>query len=121
MKYTIQIIMNTATEGQISFSDGPIGINCVCWFKETTPIEKGKRYRGAATRMKNKVDSVTGEKRPGIFLKELGAREIFIHEGRDVSWSENCVVLNRDDMMKMWDHVVTQGDQEKYVIEIQVV
>jgi len=123
MKYRIDIKKDkdSSTQGRLTFTDGPIGINAECWFDENTPIETGKTYTGAATRMATKFDSVeTNKKRPGIFLKEFGSRGIFIHEGKDVSWSEGCVVLNRDDMMKMWDHIIAQGDMDKFEIEVVI-
>lgn len=120
MKYTVSIGKYGSTQGSISFASGDVVVCTDCWYKSTTPIQNGNTYTGAATRMANKTDSVTGMKRPGIFIKEFGSRGIFIHEGSNVGWSDNCVVLHRNSMMAIWDHIVGQGDQEKEVIHIVV-
>ena len=104
----------------MTFASGGIYVNCSCWYKETTPIEKGRSYEAAATRMETKKDTVTKEKRPGIFLKEFGARGIFLHEGKDATWSDNCVVLPRDQMLTIWEHIEAQGDLGKYVVAVKV-
>ena len=120
MRYKIEITKQTETKGLLSFVDGPVAVRATCWFKASTPIAAGTTYSAAATVMAAKLDSVTGQKRPGIFIKEFGDRGIFIHEGKDVSWSDNCVVLPRNEMMSIWNHIVDQGDKEEYVIEIAV-
>jgi hypothetical protein len=120
MTYTITIEKREPNTGLLAFVSGGIHVNCTCWYKHTTPIERGITYTGAATRMTTKSDSVTGERRPGIFLKEFGKRGIFIHEGEDVSWSDNCIVLPREEMMKIWDHIVMQKDGEKFLITVNV-
>jgi len=123
VRFGVFIEMKTATTGLISFADSSgrfILDDEPCWFKSTTPIEKGKSYTGAITRMATKTDSVTGEKRPGIIIREFGNRGIFIHEGNNVSWSDNCIVLKRDKMMIMWNYIKNAGFMDQYVISIAV-
>jgi hypothetical protein len=115
--YTITITMKTSTSGTLEFR--PLGINVQCLFDSSTPIIKGSSYRGAATRMDTKKDSVTGERRPGIYIPVSG-RQIFIHEGTSLSWSDGCIVIPRDKMMQIWKHIVDNGDEDEYVVTINV-
>lgn len=112
MKYTIHIKMESSEQGVLKFSHGPVSIDTVCYYASTTPIKPGEAYTGAATKMDEK-------QREAIFLKEFDDRGIFIHEGDSVAWSKNCVVINKSDMIKMWNHIDAEGDMEKYVISIK--
>jgi len=121
MKYMIAIQKETETTGALVFSSNNINVYQKCWFKSTTPIQKGTIYTGAITYMTTKTDSVTGGKRPGIIIKEFGSRGIFIHEGTSVEWSENCIVIPREEMLKIWNYINDQGYLDQYVIQIVIV
>ena len=120
MMFEIFIKKESATAGTLKFATARIAVASPCWFAAETPITAGHSYECAATRMRDKVDSVTGEKRPGVFFRTFGVRGIFIHEGPDVTWSENCVVVPRTQFMKIWEHIVSTGQLDKYVITVKV-
>lgn len=118
--FEIKIKKSTNTSGTLTFNSGAISVNSPCWFAETTPVAAGRSYTCAATRMDHAKDSVTGEPRPGIFFQEFGDRGIFIHEGQNVTWSKNCVVLPRPSMMEMWNHIIAKGQLNRFVINVIV-
>lgn len=110
--------MMDKTSGKLSFTHGGVKVDADCWYKETTPVTPGNQYSGAATYMANKTDSVTKGRRPGIFITQFGARGIFIHEGKNVRWSDNCIVLNREKMLLIFDCIQRAGDLEKTAVRI---
>lgn len=74
-------------------------------------IASGTYVKCSKTHMKSKKDSVTGELRPGIYLPDAVVpgtdnHSIFIHEGKDASWSDGCIVLDRDRMLAMWNEII---------------
>jgi len=103
--------------GDLSFEqDGKeiLSATC-CWdLKHKIPA---KKYHGYKTRMSTKKDSVTGMNRPGIWIPGVPSYQgIFIHEGnttnydtRDV-WSDGCIILERKEMMKIWDSIKTTDE-----------
>jgi hypothetical protein len=74
--------------------------------------------------MNTKTDSVTGLKRPGIFIDNFpGIGGVFIHEGkiktptqRD-TWSDGCIIVKRNDMMELWNKV-TPKEEFNVTVEI---
>ena len=118
--YTITVTFNqygTWENGILEFA--PLGISAQCYFDGSTPLRRGTTYSAAATRMSRKTDSVTGLRRPGIFLNIPGS-QIFIHEGTSLAWSEGCIVIPRDIMMSIWNYIERNGDLDKYVISVVI-
>ena len=118
--YTITVTFNeygTWENGVLEFS--PLGIRTQCWFDGSTPLRRGNTYSGAITYMSKKEDSVTGGPRPGIFLNIPG-RQIFIHEGTSKAWSQGCIVIPRDVMLKIWNYIDDNGDRDRYVINVDI-
>jgi len=107
-----EIVVNRCGfSGTINFSHGNVVVNTPCWWDEDVTIEaKEEGYLSYATRMANKLDTVTDEKRPAIWLGKgvkyaHGARSsngIFIHEGKNASWSDGCIVADRAAVLKIW-------------------
>ena len=116
--HTITVTLNQYGDHQSGILEfGPLGIRQQCWFDESTPIRRGTTYEAAATYMNTKSDSVTGNARPGIFLRIPG-RQIFIHEGTSVAWSEGCIVIPRNVMLRLHEYLYTRG--EPYNIRVVV-
>lgn len=108
--YSILVERSSASSGRLRFNHGNTNIDTQCWWDPEIKIEAGVYAKCSKTRMQTKTDSVTGEKRPGIFLPDAvapdtGKKTIFIHEGKDSSWSDGCIVLNRNDMIRLWNEI----------------
>ena len=108
--YEITVTRETTDTGRLTFSHGGVMVSTTCWWDPGNAIGTGNYTACSKTRMATKRDSVTGLQRPGIFLPSAvsprtGRTEIFIHEGRDPSWSDGCIVIDRDEMMRMWNHI----------------
>lgn len=108
--FTVSVTRTGASSGKLKFDNGNISIDAECWWDADNKIAAGNYPGCSKTRMTTKKDSVTEEPRPGIFLPtakapDTGKHTIFIHEGKDPSWSDGCIVLNRDDMIKMWNAI----------------
>ena len=111
-----EIVVNrSGFTGTIKFSYGNVVVNTPCWWDSNVVIEaRDDGYLSYATRMANKLDSVTGEKRPAIWLGRgvkyaYGARSsngIFIHEGKNANWSGGCIVADRAEVLKIWLAIV---------------
>lgn len=119
--YEIKVVRSGTDKGRLTFSGGGVSVDEVCWWDPDRKIAIGTYAQCSATRMATKTDSVTGEKRPGIFLPtavapDTGKHTIFIHEGKDPSWSDGCIVLPRDQMMKMWD--VIEKDARNVTVKV---
>ncbi len=120
-EYQITVKRTGADSGTLTFDESGVSVNATCWWDSARKISAGTYAGCSATRMATKVDSVTGNKRPGIFLPtavapDTGANTIFIHEGKDASWSDGCIVLNRDDMMRMWN--IIEKDSQNVTVQV---
>ncbi len=107
--YTVTVT-RTGDTGKLEFSSGSVSLNETCYWDPNVKIAAGTYVNCSKTRMTSKKDSVTGELRPGIYLPDAVVpgtdnHSIFIHEGKDASWSDGCIVLDRTKMMKMWNEL----------------
>lgn len=108
--YTVTITRTGNDTGTLQFSSGGVNLNEICYWDPAVKITAGTYTQCSKTRMQTKRDSVTGELRPGIYLPtaiapDTGNYSIFIHEGKDASWSDGCIVLDRSRMMEMWNEI----------------
>lgn len=108
--YTVTISRTGKDSGNLEFSSGSVSLNETCYWDPNVKIASRTYVGCSKTRMKSKKDSVTGELRPGIFLPDAVVpgtdnHSIFVHEGKDPSWSDGCIVLDRDRMMSMWNEI----------------
>ena len=108
--YVISVTRSGSDSGRLTFSDGDVKIDTTCWWDPGNVIAAGTYGGCSKTRMATKKDSVTGLRRPGIFLStavspKTGEQTIFIHEGTGPNWSDGCIVLTRDEMMSMWNRI----------------
>ncbi len=97
-------------------------IETTCWWDAKNRIPGGTYADCSKTRMATKTDSVTGEARPGIFLPsavapDTGKATIFIHEGKDPSWSDGCLVIERAQMMRLWN-AIQPADARNVTVEV---
>lgn len=105
--YEIKVIRGS-DKGRLLFTYGGVSVDSDCWWDLERKITAGTYQQCSATRMATKEDSVTGDRRPGIYLPtalapDTGNKTIFIHEGNNASWSDGCIVLPRDQMMRIWN------------------
>jgi len=110
MAYEIEVKRTGADSGTLEFTHDGVSVISKCFWDAENRISSGIYSNCSATRMTTKKDSVTGQNRPGVYLPaatspKTGANDIFIHEGPDPSWSDGCIVLPRDQMMRIWKAV----------------
>lgn len=105
--YTISVDRTGPDSGRLKFTSGSVSVDTTCWWDPEVRIGAANYAGCSKTRMDSKTDTVTGEKRPAIYLPQAvvpgtGNRTIFIHEGRDATWSDGCIVIDRAEMLKLW-------------------
>jgi len=120
-EYEIKVLRQQTNSGTVIFEGNGVRVNSVCWWDPKVKIRAGTYTECSATRMNSKTDSVTGLKRPAIFLPtavapDTGNNTIFIHEGKDANWSDGCIVLAREDFMQIWN--VIEKDKKNVVVQV---
>lgn len=120
--YTVTVTRTGNDSGKLAFSSGSVSINETCFWDPDVKITSGTYLKCSKTRMKSKKDSVTGELRPGVYLPDAVVpgtdnHSIFIHEGKDSSWSDGCIVLDREKMMEMWNEI-TPSDGNNITVKV---
>jgi len=110
MTYLIEINRNLLKgTGTLTYNKGNISVNTQCWFELGKPIV-AKTYIGcSATHMLTKKNSF-GKKREGIYLpdKQTNRRGIFIHMGNNAAWSDGCIVIKEQEILKIWNSIHTK-------------
>ena len=109
-------VKRSGHSGQLAFESDAVKVDTKCWWDPAVVIEAGD-YECYATRMATKKDSVTGENRPGIWLGKgvkyaKGTKTsdaIFVHEGKNASWSDGCIVAARGEVIKIWNAINPKG------------
>ncbi len=92
--------------GALTYKNGNVSVNTQCWFELAKPIA-AKTYIGcSATHMLTKKNSF-GKKREGIYLpdKQTNRRGIFIHMGNNAAWSDGCIVIKEQEVLKIWNSI----------------
>lgn len=122
-RFHITVTRLRRDEGRLDFSGGGIEVSTTCWWNPDRRIAARTYLECSKTRMATRTDSVTGERRPGIFLPtavapDTGQSTIFIHEGKNASWSDGCIVINRDEMMRLWN-AISPEDARNVTIEVR--
>jgi hypothetical protein len=116
--YTITVKRNSKS-GTLSFISGDISVSTECWWDpDNVIVANADGYLCCATRMHSAKDSVTKEKRPGIWFGKgikynHGTKTgdgAFIHEGTGASWSKGCIVARRPEVMRIWNAISPQGE-----------
>lgn len=105
-----------SSSGLLTFNAGGVSVSTTCWW-DPQHVIVADDYPSYRTHMASKKDSVTGQKRPGIWLgKDVpygdGSRKsngIFIHEGRNASWSDGCIVCVRSEFIRIWNAIQPDG------------
>jgi hypothetical protein len=120
--YTISVDRTGPDTGRLKFASGAVTVDTTCWWDPEVTIAAANYAGCSKTRMDSKTDSVTGEKRPGIYLPQAvvpgnGQHTIFIHEGRDASWSDGCIVIDRAEMLKLWT-AITPMDGRNVTVNV---
>ena len=109
-------------QGVMKFKHGTVIVNTTCWWDLKNVIDAGT-YTGYATRMANKNDGSNGGKREGIWfgrkvpLNGRNSTQIFIHKGKNASWSDGCIVAAEAQVLKIWNAI---EPKEKANVTIEV-
>ncbi len=126
-------VVRSGDRGRLTFSNGATTVDTECWWDPGVVVDAGT-YTGYATRMSKKKDGRDGAKREGIWFggpagaaKGSGipvngnarkAKEIFIHKGKNASWSDGCIVCRESDVLRIWDAI---APKEQANVDIEIV
>lgn len=110
MAYTINVVRGPDS-GILTFQHGNVSVDTKCWWDKEVKIDAGS-YTGYATRMANKYNA-DGTKRQAIWLGigvpvNNNARKsngIFIHKGTSAAWSDGCIVIEEQEVLKIWNAI----------------
>ena len=120
------MVRRSGKSGRLTFQSGEVQVDTTCWWDPKVVVDaRPEGYPCWATRMATKKDSVSGEKRPGIwFGKNIkyargtkSSNGIFIHEGTDSNWSDGCIVCQRDQFIKIWN-VIPASSSANVLVKI---
>jgi len=107
MAYLIDVVRDLKKgTGTLTYKNGAVSVNTQCWFELANPIV-AKTYIGcSATHMLTKKNSL-GKNREGIYLpdKQTNRRGIFIHMGNNAAWSDGCIVIKEQEILKIWNTI----------------
>ena len=112
VSYLIEVERNLSTgKGKLTYTQGAVSVSTDCWFELANPIPARKYTLCSATLMNSKKNS-TGGKREGIYLPDdqTGRGGIFIHMGRNSSWSDGCIVIVEQELLKIWNSIPKNGN-----------
>ena len=107
MTYVIEVGRNiTSGTGTLKYSSGSVSVDTSCWFEIQNTITAKTYINCSATRMDKKKNS-TGTPREGIFLPndQTNRTGIFIHKGTSAAWSEGCIVVDEQELLKIWNSI----------------
>lgn len=107
MGYIIEIKRDISKgTGILTYKYDAVSVNTACWFELAYPIPAKKYIRCSATHMQTKKNS-KGQKREGIYLpdNQTNRRGIFIHMGINSAWSDGCIVIKEEEMLKIWNSI----------------
>ena len=107
MSYTIEVERKISKgTGTLTYRHGAVSINTICWFELANPIPAKKYIGCSATHMLTKKNS-KGQNREGIYLpdNQTSRRGIFIHMGINSAWSDGCIVIKEEEILKIWNSI----------------
>ena len=109
MAYEIKVVRGKE-KGTLTFKHGSVSVNTTCWWKLTNAIPAKTYTKCSATWMSSKKNS-KGQKREGIYLPDdqTGKRGIFIHMGKNASWSDGCIVCLEEEVLKIWNAITPKN------------
>lgn len=114
--YRISIVRKK-DQGSLLYT-GSIEILTPCWWDLVKRIPAGSYSGWSATRMATKTNS-RGEKREAIYLSSIpGYSGVFIHMGKDASWSDGCIVIPESELLRIWNDI-TPKDARNVIAEIR--
>lgn len=108
--YHIEVLRRGSGSGTVVFSGAEVTVETDCWWNPDCTIEAGTYHCCSKTRMATSKDSVTGERRPAIFMPhavapDTGRNTIFLHEGNNPADSKGCIVMPREQMLRILDAI----------------
>ena len=113
--YNIEITRD-ALYGTLRFTN--MSLICRCWWDVQKKIPAGTYRNCSATTMANKRNS-KGAPRESIFIPGvIGYSGVFIYMGTGPSWSDGCIVVEEDNMLKIYRKIIPK-DGQNVTISIQ--
>jgi len=104
MSYAIRIERSANDNGTLEYSGG-ISIATTCWWDPDRKIPAGTYEGCSATLMSSKTNSA-GAPREGVFIPNTsGFIGVFVHMGTGPSWSDGCIVIAEEDMLRLWNDI----------------
>ena len=124
-KYVIRIHRRPSFGDFVFEKDGKEVLSTTCYWDLKKKIRAGKYKWCRATKMSTKKDSKDKtKKRKGIWIPGVPFYQgIFIHEGDTTNydtidkWSDGCIILEYNDMERVWNSITPKSDY--VVVEIE--
>jgi hypothetical protein len=117
MAYSIKV-ERRARDGTLSFDSGAAHVSTTCWWDLSKPIPAGTYHKCSATKMATRLNS-KGNPREGIVIPDVpGFSGIFIHMGTSPDWSNGCIVIDEDEVLKIWNAITPK---DGFNVDVQVI
>lgn len=119
---TIDVQRTGKDSGTLTYTGG-VSVSTTCWWDPKRRIpENEKGYLAAPTHMASKTNS-KGGKREGFYLSNVpGFAGIFVHMGTSPAWSDGCIVIPEDLLLKIWEDARKGfGTKEEFNTVVKVV
>ncbi len=88
------------------YNHDDILVSTTCWFERENPIQEKEYICCSATVMGTNRNSM-GQPREAIFLpnNQTNRAGIFIHMGTSPAWSEGCIVIEEEEILRIWNTI----------------
>jgi hypothetical protein len=108
-EYEILVTRN-GKSGTLTFSANDVSVHTDCWWDPKVVIDANPDgYVGWATIMATKRRQAIWLGKGVKYNNGKGTSDaIFIHEGKNASWSDGCIVANKAEVLKIWNAIVPQ-------------
>ncbi len=120
MTFLIEVDRNvTNGTGALKYSSGNVSVDTPCWFEIQNSITAKSYIQCSATHMDKKKNSI-GNPREGIYLPndQTNRTGIFIHMGTSAAWSEGCIVIEEQELLKIWNSI-SPKDAKNVTVKIK--
>ena len=115
-KYEIYV-WRKKTEGTPRFWGPGSYLETTCWWKLDNEIPAKTYTDCSATTMRKKLNSL-GLPREAIYIpdEQTGKNGIFIHYGKNASWSDGCIVIVEKEMLKIYKAIKEKNGKNVTVV-----
>ena len=104
-------------EGKLSYyGSASTVVGTACWWDLDKKIPAGIYYNCSATTMARKKNS-SGGSREAIFIPNVtGFSGIFIHMGNNASWSDGCIVIKENELLRIYNDINPKNAENVTVV-----